>query len=192
MTWLGHLMHEFGVLGVALGAGLEGETAVVIGGILARHGLFEPVPAAVAAALGSFIADQLFFFLGRTQRERAFVLKVRKKPVFEKALSLIDRHPLLFCFFFRFVYGFRVAGPIGIGVSAVPARLFVTLNALSAAIWASFFIWLGYTFGRHVERLLQAILTPAHLTVALAVAALLGGLAWLWHRRRREALTNKA
>src|SRR4051812_3894335 len=109
---LAQLIHRFGALGVGLGAGLEGETAVVLGGLLARHGAFAPLAAALAAWLGSFAADQIFFGLGRSQRDGKLVRRVSARPAFRRALTFVERHPLLFCLGFRFVYGFRVAGPV--------------------------------------------------------------------------------
>ena len=60
-AFLFRLVHGFGAVGVGLGAGLEGETAVVLGGLAARHGAFSPVAAVLAAWLGAFLADQIFF-----------------------------------------------------------------------------------------------------------------------------------
>jgi membrane protein DedA with SNARE-associated domain len=62
---LAGLIHHLGAIGVGLGAGLEGETAVVVGGIAAHHGLFSPFAAWIAAWWGSFTADQCFFLVGR-------------------------------------------------------------------------------------------------------------------------------
>lgn len=184
-------IHQHGVIGVALGAGAEGETAVVVGGGLARHGLFHPMAAAIAAALGSFVADQLFFFLGRMRREAKLVRQVVAKPVFARALALIDRRPLLFCLGFRFVYGLRIAGPIAIGVSLVPTSRFVVLNLLSAAIWGSIFTAIGYSFGRIFESYIRRLLTPEHLVVVVGLLLVGTGL-WGMRRNALESLDNKA
>jgi membrane protein DedA with SNARE-associated domain len=183
---LEHLIHSLGAIGVALGAGLEGETAVVVGGLLARHGAFSPAAAGVAAWLGSFVADQIFFSLGRWQRDHRLVSRIRAKPAFARALDWINRHPIPFCLAFRFLYGFRVAGPVAIGVSQVPVRVFLLLNLLTAAIWAALFTFLGYRFGRDFERLLGALLTPAHAALLLGLVILAGAaLYWIRTRNRR-------
>lgn len=183
------LVSRFGPLGVGLGAGLEGETAVLIGGMIARQGIFGPEAAAVAAWAGSFAADQLFFGLGRLHRNSRYVQRIVQRPAFARALDLIDRRPIIFCFAFRFVYGFRVAGPVAIGVSHVPARLFVSLNCLSAAVWASVFTALGYSFGALAEQYAKRLLAPGNLVIALVVAII--GVAaihrWRVQKRRAEA-----
>ena len=181
------LISRFGPLGVGLGAGLEGETAVLIGGMIARQGMFSPEAAAIAAWAGSFAADQLFFGLGRLHRNSRYVHRLVQRPAFTRALDLISRHPIHFCFGFRFVYGFRVAGPVAIGVSHVPARLFLLLNCLSAAVWASVFTALGYSFGILAEQYAERLLSPGNLVIALLVAIIGVATIHRWHVRKRSA-----
>lgn len=181
------LIGRFGALGVGLGAGLEGETAVVIGGAIARHGAFRPEAAAIAAWLGSFTADQLFFGLGRARRKSRRVQRIVQKPAFTRALNLLDRHPIGFCLAFRFIYGCRIAAPVAIGVSHVPARLFVLLNCISAAVWATTFTALGYRFGALAEQYAKRLLSPGNLAITLLVAAL-GVVAFhVWRVRKHSA-----
>jgi membrane protein DedA with SNARE-associated domain len=44
---------------------LEGETIVLFAGFAAAHGLLNPILVLVAAWLGSFSGDQLYFWIGR-------------------------------------------------------------------------------------------------------------------------------
>ena len=181
---LAELVHHFGSIGVGLGAGLEGETAVVVGGIAAHHGLFSPISAWIAAWLGSFIADQCFFLLGRWRRETRWVRAIAAKPVFGRAIGMIERFPIIFCIVFRFIYGMRVAGPIAIGLSRVRVRLFLLLNFVSAGVWAVTFTALGYFFGHAVERLLEKLLSPAHIAIVTGLACLAASLFWFWRKQR--------
>lgn len=178
------LIQHYGALGVGLGGGIEGESAVVIGGAMAREGLFSPWWAALAAFVGAWISCQLFFLVGRSQRNSRFVHRITDKPVFARALKMIDTHPRLFCFGFRFIYGFRVAGPIAISMSNVRARDFAWLQALSAAIWGPGLVWLGFEFGKTIVRVVKLLLTPENAVIAVTLVAL-GVLGWLWWRQRR-------
>lgn len=166
------LIQRLGPAGVALGAGLEGETAVVLGGAAARHGLFNPVAAALAAFIGSFVADQLVFWASRHERDHPLVHKWCAKPAVGRALHFLERHPRLFCFGFRFVYGFRIAGPAAVGLSAVAGRTFIVLNALSAALWAGVFTWAGYRFGKALIDAIRPLLHIPHIGVELGIFAL--------------------
>ena len=182
---LAELVHHFGAIGVGLGAGLEGETAVLIGGIAAHHGLFSPFAAWIAAWLGSFLADQCFFLLGRWRRGSKWVRLVSAKPAFGRAIGLIERYPFAFCIVFRFIYGMRVAGPIAIGLSGVRARVFLLLNFISAAVWAAVFTALGFYFGHTVELILRRIFSPLHVVLIAALIGFGGISFWLWRIKRR-------
>lgn len=185
-----HMVHQFGALGVAAGAALEGETAVTVGGVLARQGFFNPIACAVAACFGSFLADQLVFWLAASRRQSAFVRKISAKPAFARALGWIERKPALFCIAFRFIYGLRIAGPAALGFSRVRFRTFVPLNLLSAAVWGATFTYVGYRFGRVFENALARLLHTRHLAVelgvALAFAALVGVVVYLRRSERAE------
>ena len=180
------LIHRFGPLGVALGAALEGEAAVVVGGALARHGAFSPWLGGIGAFVGSYATDQALFALGRNRRGLRLVHKFRGKPVFARAIGFIDRHPLPFCFAFRFIYGFRVAGPLAIGVSDVSARTFAIVNFASAAVWAAVFTLIGYRFEPTLARLIARVghLDAGSITVAMLAVACVGGGALAYSRLR--------
>jgi len=175
------LIHRLGPAGVALGAGLEGETAVVIGGAATRHGLVTPLACALAAWAGSFLADQFVFWISREQRHHRFVQHLAARPRVGRALGFIDRHPVLFCCGFRFVYGFRIAGPAAVGLSHIAGRTFVACNALSAAAWAVLFTYLGYRFGDGLLTLVRPLLQLPHIGLELGIFAVL--LAILWSGR---------
>ncbi|RZL80101.1 MAG: DedA family protein [Sphingomonas sp.] len=164
------LIAQYGLVAIFLGAGIEGETAVVTGGVLAHQHLLSLGGTAAAAVAGSFVADQLFFLAGRRYRDTARVRRIAAKPAFAKALDTLERHPTVFILGFRFLYGLRTISPIAIGTSHVPARTFVVLNAVSATIWGVLFTGIGYLFG---DTLLEAVhqIMPKHKLAGVAILA---------------------
>ncbi len=170
------IIARWGVAAVFAGTLLEGETAVIAGGLIAHQGLIAWPLALAAGALGSFLADQFFFAAGRRYRDRPFVQRWMQKRAFAKALSLLERYPVGFIFAFRFLYGFRTVSPLAIGTSRVPAMTFLTIDALAAVIWASLFTALGYWFGEAVTEL-AGRLRPSRQTLLMGVAVLSGGVA---------------
>lgn len=182
MTELTQHLAALGPFAIALGAAVEGQTAVIAGGVLAREQILSPAVVVLAAALGSGIIDYLLFVLGRSFRHTRWVKKAAAKPAFDKALVLIERYPAGFILSFRFLYGLRAAGPVAVGVSAVSTRKFAILNAVAAGLWAGAFVALGYAFGPTVMALLGGIFAhAAPVAAGVAVAVAVAGLAfWRW------------
>lgn len=168
------LLAQFGLPAIFLGAAVEGETAVVLGGVIVHRGLAGFIPAIAAAALGSFLADQLFFFLGHRFRDHPRVRRMRATRGFERASAAFARYPTAFVFAFRFLYGLRTVSPLAIGTTGFSPRRFVVLNALAAILWATVFITIGYVFGQSVETLFGHIRPIEHVLLAVVGIAILG------------------
>ena len=80
------LIARYGLAAIFIGAGVEGETSVIAGGVFAHKQFFPLWAAMLSAAAGSFFADQLFFMAGRHYRDHRFVRRITQKPAFAKAL----------------------------------------------------------------------------------------------------------
>ena len=168
---LAAMIARYGLPALFLGAGFEGETVVVIGGILAHRGLVSLPGAMAATTAGSFVADQLFFLIGRRLSGWHPVQRLKGNPLFGRALAMLERYPIGFIFAFRFIYGFRTVSPFAIGTSGVSERLFLAVNAVAAIIWACTFTMVGYVFGRAAERVLGDYM-PGPRGVAIGVGVL--------------------
>jgi len=185
-TSLHQFIVDYGLWAVLAGTFLEGESVVVFAGFLAHQRLLHLPYVMLCAFAGSFMADQLLFFLGRRYRDHRFVRRIREKPAFEKALAAIDRYPHGFILSLRFLYGLRTVGPVALGMSRVPPLRFLVLNAVAAVIWAVCFSVVGYAFGQTIETLLGRL---HGVETKLAVAAAIGlviGLAYHLVARRRQ------
>ncbi|SEN08458.1 membrane protein DedA, SNARE-associated domain [Sphingomonas gellani] len=183
------LIARYGLAALFLGAGIEGEAVVVAGGLLAHQGVFPLAGACIAAAAGSFLADQAWFAVGRRFREHRLVRRAKGKAAFARALTALERHPIGFIFAFRFIYGFRTVSPIAIGTTAVPARTFLLVNAMAAAVWGVVFSLVGYLFGNAFERLVGRLRPHGEklwwVVAALVIAGLIVAAIHWW--RTREA-----
>ncbi|MBN8845624.1 MAG: DedA family protein [Sphingomonadales bacterium] len=182
---LSALIARYGLSIIFLGAALEGESVVLAGGLFAHEGCFPLYGVAIAAAAGSFFADQFFFFVGRRLGNRPYVLRLKARAAFAKAAAWIERRPVGFIFAFRFLYGLRTVSPIAIGASNVPARLFICLNALAAVLWGALISTAGYAFGHGIEQLFGRLESAGHILLAGAALVVgVGGTIWLLRRRR--------
>jgi len=135
---------DYGVVFVLIGTLIEGETIVIMAGFLSHQGVLNPFAVAAAAFVGSWLSDQGLFFIGRRYSDTAFVRKQMKRPIFARALGMIEENSTQFILAFRFLYGFRTVSPLAIGISSVPAGRYLLLNTIAAAIWAPAMTAIGY------------------------------------------------
>lgn len=98
------------------------------------------------------------------------------------------RHQATLIIGLRFMYGLRIAGPIVIGMSNVPARRFLLFNLIGAAIWAVLVVGAGYLFGHTVKRILENVEHYEWMAyLAIVFIAVLVALAHRWRRGRQKA-----
>lgn len=105
---LEQLVSDYGAFGLFAGAGLEGETVAMLGGVLAHRGLLDFWTAVLAVAAGSFLTDQIFFLAGRRFRNSSWVRKLQAGPAGARVLQTFHRRRDIFVFGFRFIYGLRL------------------------------------------------------------------------------------
>ncbi|MDE1993139.1 MAG: DedA family protein [Rhizobiaceae bacterium] len=163
------LIARYGLLAVFLGAAIEGETMVILGGVFSHRHLMSYWSAATAACAGSFLADQTLFFLGRYARNYPRVRKIIEKPAFARVTHLLERYPTGFIFAFRFIYGLRTISPTAIGMSNVSPIKFVVINAAAAMVWGFLFTAIGYLFGQSIEQMFGRLPLHRHVLIALAI-----------------------
>jgi membrane protein DedA with SNARE-associated domain len=186
MATLDGFIATYGVLVVFIGAALEGETMVVLAGLLAHHGVLDIRAVALAAFAGSFLGDEAWFWAGRRFADRPFIERQRTRPVFAASLARVEAHPVAFILAFRFIYGFRTIAPLAVGVSRVPVRLFMALNAISALVWAILIAAIGWTFGQAAERTLGRMDAIEHkLLIGLGAGIVVSAVVYLIVRQRR-------
>lgn len=183
------LIATYGPLAILIGAAVEGQTAVIIGGALSRQNIIPMWVVFTAAALGSGVLDHLLFVLGRSFRQTRLVQRTIARPTFAKALSLIERYPNSFILGFRFFYGLRAAGPVALGISSVSSLRFGILNAVGSCIWAATFAALGYLFGALAMTFLENLAPEKSplIFIAVGVVAVAGFAIWRWLSKRRRS-----
>jgi membrane protein DedA with SNARE-associated domain len=148
------ILRQYGPIGVFLGAAFEGQSAVILGGLLARQHILDYWVVLASATAGSGVIDHLLFVAGRRFRDHRWVKRVTGQAAVARALGLIHRFPNSYTLIFRFIFGLRLASPVAIGVSQVPTWQFTVLNALGALIWAATFSLAGFIFGEAIHSLI--------------------------------------
>lgn len=183
MTDLAHYITDYGYWALFIGCLAEGETITILGGIAAHEGLLHLPWVMAVVALGGTLGDQLLYFAGRRFGGRAIARLKSQRQRINRAKRLIARHPMLFVIGVRFMYGFRIIGPVLIGASRLPPSRFVPLNILGALLWSAIFVLLGYFCGQALERVINGVHNK--LFAVLVLAAVIAAL-WLARRWRRQ------
>ena len=182
------IIARYGVAAIFAGAAVEGEAAVIAGGLLAHQHLVSLPLAMLAAALGSFAADQAWFMVGRRFRDNRRVAAIRARPAFARAVAAVERRPTAFIFIFRFLYGLRTVSPIAIGTTGVSHLRYTAINGVSAAVWGVVFTGIGYLFGDAFEDFVGKLKHDHRLWWLVGVLVVGGAVAGLihWWRSRRS------
>jgi membrane protein DedA with SNARE-associated domain len=176
------LLHDHGYAVILVGTFLEGETILIMAGFAAHGGyLYLPWVVGVATA-GSFMGDQLYFYLGRRYGWDILNRFPRIKPRASRVQMLLQRYHSPLILGIRFLYGLRIVGPLAIGMTSVSRIRFFSLNLLGAIVWATLIGGLGYMFGQA----LSLIFTDLHRyeEALLALMAIMGVAIWIRQRWR--------
>ncbi|EEJ3487335.1 DedA family protein [Salmonella enterica subsp. arizonae serovar 56:z4,z23:-] len=183
------LITHYGYAALVIGSMAEGETVTLLGGVAAHQGLLKFPLVVAAVALGGMMGDQLLYLLGRCYGGKILRRFPRYHTKIRRAQKMIQRHPYLFVIGTRFMYGFRVVGPLLIGASRLPPKIFLPLNILGALVWALLFTTLGYLGGEVIAPWLHDL--DQHLRhgiwLILAIVLVVGVRWWLKRRGKAEA-----
>jgi len=164
------LVEQYGLIAIFIGCVAEGESFAILGGFFAHQEILTIAGVFIAAFLGSFLGDGMFFMAGRHFTDHAIVVRLRHKRGFSHAYQLVRRHPNMFVLTNRFIYGLRLVGGIAAGMAEIPVARFLILNALSSLIWSTVFVGLGYFFGLGAETLIgDTLRSHQRLLMGLAI-----------------------
>jgi len=178
------LLHDYGYWTILIWTFLEGETVVIIAGILAQQGYMDPKLIAICAFCGSCTSDQLMFLLGKHKGRAVLSRFPRLARNADRAEQLVHKYETPLILGFRFVYGVRNVTPIMLGINRVNHLKFLILNIIGAGIWAVSFTWGGFFFGKLFAQFMHE---ASHMALyLLAAAAVIAGLVWLFRHRRRS------
>jgi membrane-associated protein len=168
-----------------LGVVVPGETAVLLGGVLAHQGAFPLALVMVAAVLGAVGGDAVGYAVGaRLGPKFGGRLAGRRAERLERTRDFVRRHGAPAVFLGRWVPGVRALVPIIAGGSGLPYRSFAAYNVTGGAVWGVAVAALGYlaaaAYGRATE-----ILGLAGAAAVVAIALVMAGVGLVRARRGR-------
>ena len=151
-TWTYALVGALAFLetGAFVGLIAPGETAVVLGGVVAAHGEVEFALILGLVWIAAAAGDLASFWLGRRLGRRFLVAHGPRigvtAPRLERVDTFFGRHGAKAILVGRFVGIIRAVAPFLAGASGMRVRNFVPWSLLGTAAWATAFTLVGYLF----------------------------------------------
>jgi len=178
----------FAETGAFIGLLAPGETAIVLGGVVAAHGDIS-LPAMIAIAwVAAAGGDLASFTLGKRLGRRFVITRGPRfgvtAPRLERVEAFFDRHGPKAILVGRFIGLVRAVAPFLAGASGMRLRAFLPWSLLGTLVWTSAFTLVGYAFSNSFSAA-AGVLTHGALGIAVAAAAALGAREYLRARRAR-------
>lgn len=180
----------FGETAMFLGFIIPGETAAVLGGVLASRGRVSLPLLMLVVVLAAIVGPLVGYEIGRHLGGR-LLARPRLRRVaggVDRAQSVLHRRGAVAVFLGRFIAVLRAVMPAVAGTTRLPYRTFVLYNVLSAVVWGVGYCLLGYAAGSAYAAIERTVGTG----VAIAIAAVVLGAVvfWLVRRHRRERVSS--
>jgi membrane-associated protein len=164
-----------------------GETAIVVGGVLAsQHRVSLPI-LLIVIVVSAVVGDSVGYEIGRRFGDRLLETRLLRKhrDRLGSAQDLLRRRGALAVFIGRFTAVLRAIMPALAGSARMPYGRFLIFNALGGITWGIGFTIGGYLAGTAFEQVAQW--AGRALAIAVAVVALVAVAVWAIRRRRKEA-----
>jgi membrane-associated protein len=176
----------FGETAVFLGFVIPGETAAVLGGVLASRGRVS-LPLLIIVVVAAAVTGPLIGYeIGRHLGGRVIAARRMRRVAggMDRAQAVLRRRGGLAVLLGRFVAILRALMPAVAGTTRMPYRTFLIYNMLGGLIWGIGYCLLGYAAGSAYAAIERTVGTGVAIVVAVVV---LGGVGfWLVRRHRRE------
>ncbi|MHB8190000.1 MAG: DedA family protein [Ferrimicrobium sp.] len=160
-----------------LGFVFPGETAVIVGGVLASQAKFPVWAAGALAASGAIIGDSVGYWVGsRYGRRLLRVLptKIVRPEAVDSAIAFIARRGAWGVVIGRFTTALRVLIPGAAGISEMRYSKFLLFNALGGIAWAALYTGLGYVAGANFATVVHDAGVTSYVVLGVVIVGFVG------------------
>jgi membrane-associated protein len=181
--------------GAFVGLVAPGETAVVLGGVVAAEGGVDLLPMLAITWAAAALGDLASFALGR-RLGRRFLIEHGPRigvtaPRLERVETFFGRHGGKAILIGRFIGLVRAVAPFLAGASAMRLHSFLPWSVLGTGLWAATFTLVGYAFHDSFSAA-AGNLTHGAFALALIAAAIFAFRARQRAHRRSGAFAQKS
>lgn len=164
---------------------LEGELGLIFAGIAAHTGHLNVWMAIFIAGLGGFTGDQIYFYIGRFNKNYIQKKLVSQRRKLALAHLLLQKYGWPIIFIQRYMYGMRTIIPISIGLTRYSSVKFAIINLISAWVWAGITILLAWIFGEQILDILNFFKHHPYILVIGGII-LIGGVVWYFNTQTKK------
>ena len=183
--------------GAFVGLLAPGETAMILGGVVAGQGEISVITLIALVWVAATLGDAVSFWLGR-RLGRDFLVrhgpKFRITPeVLERVEGFFDQHGGKAILLGRFVGIVRAVAPFLAGTGRMSFKRFLPYDILGAGLWATTFILLGYVFWQSLGTVLDYAKKGA-LGLGITITVIVGlvvAVRWLSREENRHELAQR-
>ncbi|MFM8561494.1 MAG: bifunctional DedA family/phosphatase PAP2 family protein [Solirubrobacterales bacterium] len=183
--------------GAFIGLLAPGETAMILGGVVAGQGEISVITLIALVWIAAILGDGFSFWLGR-RLGREFLVRhgprFRITPeVIERVEGFFEKHGGKAILLGRFVGIVRAVAPFLAGTGKMSFRRFLPYDILGAGLWATTFILLGYVFWQSLGTVLEYAKKGA-LGLGITISVIVGlvvAVRWLSHEENRHELAAR-
>jgi membrane protein DedA with SNARE-associated domain len=180
-----------GVL-VACGVGVPfpEDVSLIFGGFLVFRGSANLMLMVATGFLGILAGDSMIYWAGRRLGDRArtdhgrYLRRLLTPERRAKVEALFARHGEKIIMAARFMPGVRAVAFFTAGSAKMPYARFICFDGLAALASAPAFVFLGFRFGRQLQRVVELL---KRFQIATVVVIVLTIGAWLGWRRWRDS-----
>ncbi|MEA1917560.1 MAG: DedA family protein [Campylobacterota bacterium] len=166
------LLKEYGYVVLFIWSIVEGELGLIMAGIMSHTGHMNLYIAIFVAGLGGFIGDQIYFYIGRYNKNFIQRKLHSQRRKFAIAHLLLKKHGWPIIFAQRYIYGLRTVIPMSIGITKYSAKKFAIINLISAWSWATITILPAWYFGERILHVLGIAREYWYVAVPFAIVVL--------------------
>ena len=174
---------------VFLGFLVPGETALVLGGVLASTHALPLLAVLAVGVLGAVVGDSVGYYVGRRWGQRALsstLGRLIKEERLERARTYVARRGGRAVLVGRFTAALRALVPGLAGMSGVPYRVFLPYNVAGGVLWGTSAVMLGYAAGASWQAALHLASGAGIAVLAAVLLAVVGGIVVRRVRERRS------
>jgi membrane protein DedA with SNARE-associated domain len=136
---------------VFIGCFFEGETSLITSSFMAHRGYLEIFLVMLVALAATQSWDWLWFTVGRKKGKHFIEKKPKLHEKVKKIHNLLEKKTIPFLLGYRFMFGFRTAGPLVIGMSSISKQKFLTFSLINTILWDIIVSSCGYFFGAFLK-----------------------------------------